>query len=59
MAQLGAVCSYLNLWEVQQRVRDGIAASRRRPGYTAGGSARAISVNLDVNLDGRCAVGAA
>ncbi|KAI7845516.1 hypothetical protein COHA_000939 [Chlorella ohadii] len=52
MAQLDAVCSYLNLWEVADRVRDGIAGSRRHPGYTAGGSARAVSINLDVDVGG-------
>lgn len=50
--QLDAVCSYLNLWDVADRVRAGIADARRRPGYTAGGSARAISVNLDVDVGG-------
>lgn len=50
--QLDAVCSYLNLWEVADRVRDGIAGSRRHPGYTAGGSARAVSINLDVDVGG-------
>jgi hypothetical protein len=46
------VCSYLNLWEVADRVRAGIAGSRRHPGYTAGGSARAVSINLDVDVGG-------
>ena len=38
--------------EVADRVRAGIAEARRRPGYTAGGSARAISIPLDVDVGG-------
>lgn len=38
--------------QVQDRVRDGIKTSRRHPGYTAGGSARAISIPLDVDVGG-------
>lgn len=52
-AQLQAVADYLNLWEVQERVRAGIKnANKRGPGYTGGGNARAISIPLDVDTSG-------
>jgi hypothetical protein len=45
--QLEAVAEYLNLWQAQDTVRAGIrAASKRGPGYTGGGNARAISIPL-------------
>ncbi|PSC69784.1 DUF3067 domain-containing [Micractinium conductrix] len=53
LLQLQAVADYLNLWECQERVRTGIrSANKRGPGYTGGGNARAISIPLDVDVDG-------
>lgn len=46
-----AVASYLTDWGAGGAVRAGIAgASRRGPGFTGGGAARAISIPLDVDL---------
>jgi len=46
-----AVASYLSDWGAGGTVRAGIAAaSRRGPGFTGGGAARAISIPLDVDL---------
>lgn len=57
--QLQAVADYLNLWEVQERVRVGIkTANKRGPGYTGGGNAKAIQIPLDVDLDSRGGRGA-
>ena len=43
--QLDAVAELLQLWGVSDTVRAGIAAaSPRGPGYTAGGSAKAVSI---------------
>lgn len=52
-AQLDAVAEYLTCWGVANVVREGIRGARRTPGYTTGGSARAFSVPLDVDLSGQ------
>jgi len=50
-ATYDAVASYLTDWGAGGTVRAGIrAATRRGPGYTGGGAARAISIPLDVDL---------
>lgn len=50
-ATYDAVASYLSDWGAAGTVRSGIArATRRGPGYTGGGAARAISIPLDVDL---------
>ncbi|CAL8460829.1 g360 [Coccomyxa elongata] len=52
-AQLDAVAEYLTLWRVGPTVRAAIrSAPPRGPGYTGGGGARAVSIPLDVELDG-------
>ncbi|GAB4816538.1 hypothetical protein N2152v2_003584 [Parachlorella kessleri] len=51
--QLQAVAEYLSMWGVADTVRTGIkGASKRGPGYTGGGSAKAVSIPLDVDVDG-------
>lgn len=48
-----AVAEYLSMWGVADVVRAGIrGANSRGPGYTGGGSARAISIPLGVDVDG-------
>lgn len=52
MLQLDAVASYLTEWGVVDLVRSAIAqAHPKGPGYTVGGSARCISIPLNVRID--------
>ncbi|CAK0743581.1 hypothetical protein CVIRNUC_001481 [Coccomyxa viridis] len=51
--QLEAVAEYLTLWRVAPTVRAGIRSAKPRgPGYTGGGGARAVTIPLDVAVEG-------
>ncbi|KAL6776148.1 CPLD11 [Auxenochlorella protothecoides x Auxenochlorella symbiontica] len=50
--QLNAVAAFVDAWGVADMVRQGIAgASRKGPGHTGGGGARAISIPLRISSD--------
>ena len=47
-----AVAEYLSMWGVADVVREGLKSTNRTPGFTFGGSARAVSIPLGVDVDG-------